>query len=70
MLIDIYVITVNAIGAYQFSQGDFYFYETGELTTGSLTKFVMLIFTMFPKFGGIFFNPVDPWQRYEGLTGL
>jgi hypothetical protein len=51
-------------------KSDFYWYELGRGITSTVTTTIVLVFKLFPKFGSIFFNPVDPWTRYEGLSGL
>jgi hypothetical protein len=51
-------------------RSDFYWYELGKVMTSTVTTTIVLIFKLFPKFGSIFFNSVDPWARYDGLQGL
>jgi hypothetical protein len=48
----------------------FYYYEAGKNITATLSQTVLLVFALFPKFAAIFFNPENPWDRYDGLSGI
>lgn len=66
-LIDIYGVTMNVFGLISGLKSEFYWFELGKLFTATVTTTIVLIFKLFPKFGSIFFNSVDPWARYDGL---